>query len=282
MHIKPFDFNIHLSGGQESDREFWLAKETSNDVHGLRQCYQTVRGQLRSALSGANFMLFNQDLPFLDVDLGSWITEVRLDFPTSIFTQLLDFRRPFLEQALLRLKTFGVQGVKFHSYVQKIGNSDIRRAVEAAEIAAAHGFYICIDASYGTTWMYDFDNMLLAANIVRAVKDVPVVILHSGGARRWDAMLLALDAPNVYLETSFTLNYFEGSSVESDLAFIYRKIGLDRILYASDFPYVSLDDSFRCIERFLERHGFGAFESDAVLVTTAKKLIGKVDVPSRR
>ena len=276
MHAKPFDFNLHILSGADSERHLWLTEECCHSVFSFGESYRSVRHQLLQSLSGANFMLFNQEFPFIDCDLCSLVDNIRFDFPVSTFTQLLDFRHPLLEQGLLNLKASGVQGVKFHSYVQKIRNSDIQSAVEAAQLAASLGFFVCIDASYGTTWMYDFDNMLLAANVLRAVRDVPVILLHSGGVRRWDAMLLALDAPNLYLETSFTLPYYEGSSIESDLAFVYRKIGCERVLYASDFPYVSLESSLECSKRFFERHRFGIDEVNAVSLKNALRLISQL------
>ncbi len=271
-----FDFNIHLPCNLTQDTQGKLSDEAQLDVAALGQCYATHRPLLQQQVTSGNFMLFNQDLPFGAEPLDAWVRQVRQDFPSAAFTQLLDFRRSGIEHALDRLRAAGVQGVKFHSYVQKIADTDIPMAVQAARAAAERGLFICIDASYGTTWMYEHDNLKLAAAVIREVGNVPVIILHSGGARRWEAMLLALERSNVYLETSFTLPHYEGSTVETDLAFIYRKIGVERVLYASDFPYVGLDEARACMQRFLQRHEFSADEQANMLGQNAQRMMANL------
>jgi predicted TIM-barrel fold metal-dependent hydrolase len=274
-----FDFNVHLPCRQAGTQER-LSDEATMTLGALADCYASHRGSLRAGMQGANFMLFNEDYPFGDHGLADWVAKTRSDWKRAAFTQLLDFRRPELGKALDRLAQAGVEGVKFHSYVQKIGDADIARAAAAARQAAQRGLFVCIDASYGTTRMYEYDNLRLAARVLQEVSATPVVILHSGGARCWEAMLLALDAPNAYLETSFTLPHYAGSSIEADLAFIYRKVGVERVLYASDFPYVGLNESRECAERFFDRYQFGASEREAILGNNARRLLDRLGKPA--
>lgn len=271
-----FDFNVHLPCRQGEDVGGRLAGEATMSLDELKRCYATHRAVLGKAAMGVNFMLFNEDYPFGGHALAQWISEVRRDWSRAAFTQLLDFRRDRVNVALDYLLECHVDGIKLHSYVQKIGESDFPVALAAAKAAAERGFFICIDASYGTTRLYDHDNLRLAALLIREIRNVPIIILHSGGARCWDAMLLALDGPNVYLETSFTLPHYRGSSIESDLSFIYRKIGVDKVLYASDFPYVSLEESTECIGQFFDRFGFSHGERSAILSENAHTLLDRL------
>ena len=260
-----FDFNVHLPCDLKLNTVGRLIEEGSMTISDLQMCYGSHRQMLRESLDGANFMLFNQDLPFDGYALSSWTEEVRKDWKAAAFTQLLDFRRDGLSEALDRLVEAGVYGVKFHSYVQRIEKHDFCAVIESAKLAAARGMFICVDASYGTTYLYERDNLRLAALLARAITAVPVVILHSGGARCLEAMLIALDCPNVYLETSFSLPFYKGSSVEADFAFAYRKVGVDKILYASDFPYVTVVESLRCIDEFFNKFKFSEAERSAIL-----------------
>lgn len=271
-----FDFNVHLPCRRGDDVGGRLADEATMTVEELKRCYTIHRTVLGKTAMGANFMLFNEDYPFGGHALEQWISEVRRDWSRAAFTQLLDFRRDHVDEALDYLLECHVDGIKFHSYVQKIGEADFPVALAAAKAAADRGFFICIDASYGTTRLYDHDNLQLAALLIREIHHVPIILLHSGGVRCWDAMLLALDRPNVYLETSFTLPYYCGSSIESDLSFIYRKIGIDRVLYASDFPYVSLEKSTECINQFFNRFGFSYGERNAILSENAHTLLDRL------
>ena len=139
---------------------------------------------------------------------------------------------------------------------QKISEQYFDKAREVSIVASKLNMPILIDTSYGSVNMYQYDNLKLAAHILRHVKNVPVVLLHSGGARAMEAMLLAESCSNVFLDTSFSVFYYEGSSIESDLAFAYKRIGLERVLYGSDFPYVSLEDSVASTRNFLIRNEF--------------------------
>jgi hypothetical protein len=268
-----FDFNVHLPCTQTNDVEGCLANEATMSLDELNRCYATHRTVLGQTEMGANFMLFNEDYPFGGHSLAQWISQVRLDWSCAAFTQLLDFRRDGVKNALDYLLECNVDGIKFHSYVQKISQSDFPIALAAAKAAAERGLFICIDASYGTTGLYEYDNLQLAALLIREIRSVPIIILHSGGVRCWDAMLLALDGPNVYLETSFTLPFYRGSRIESDLSYIYRKIGIEKVLYASDFPYISLEESRECIGQFFDRFGFSQNERNAILSENAFRLL---------
>lgn len=273
-----FDFNVHLPCPLEKSSDGFLADEAAMGIEDLRRCYRHHQGELRRLTHGANFMLFNEDYPFGDHPVADLIAEVRNDWEIATFTQLLDFRRDGLDATLDRLAAHGVNGIKFHSYVQRIDQAVFPLVLVAAKKAAMRGFFICIDASYGTTHMYDYDNLRLAALLIREIRNVPIVILHSGGVRLWDAMLLTLDGPNVYLETSFTLPYYIGSSIETDLAFIYRKIGIERVLFASDFPYIKLGEAIDCMDAFLERNKFSVGERDAIYSGNARRLISSTNV----
>ena len=274
-----FDFNVHLPCRLDLNTEGRILDDRGMGVDDLRRCHAMHHDVLKKELAGANFMLFNEELPYDNSPIGDWIQEVRRTWGVAAFTQLLDFRRKGIETALDRIAAAGINGVKFHSYVQRIGESDFQNVLVAARLAEERGFFICIDASYGTTWMYEYDNLRLAAQIIREIKSVPIIILHSGGSRYWDARLLADDGANVFLETSFTLPYYYGSSVEGDLAFIYRKIGIDRVLYASDFPYIPLGEAVGCIEQFLEKYKFSTSEREAICGGNARRLLSKLNVP---
>ncbi len=275
-----FDFNIHLNRLDALSKNVHgkVADESSLDVPLLLECYQAQRSEFVTTIAGANFMLFNPKLPFGDHQIGNFVSEVRKDFPSATFTQLLDFRREGITTAVDRLVSAKVQGVKFHSYVQAIADTDIKLALSAAHVAAERGLFICVDTSYGSTYMYEHVNMKLAAEIAREIKNVPIILLHSGGAKRWEALLLADEVENVFLETSFSLPYYEGATIFDDFAFIYKKIGVERVLYASDHPAVSLTNAKSCMDRFIERYGFTQEESELMFHGNAERLIGELKV----
>ena len=132
---------------------------------------------------------------------------------------------------------------------------------------------ICIDTSYGTSKMYAHDNLKLACHIADHITKVPIVLLHIGGARVFEAMLLAHEKQNVMLESSFSLGYYEGSSIWQDAAFAFRKIGLERVMYGSDYPYVSMQESMRVHNDFYAQFGFTEAEIELMLHDNAIEML---------
>ncbi len=233
--MKVFDFNVHPSAS--------IAEEMAAPA----ELFEKRVAEALKHAQGCNVMLFNPALA------GS---ASKVAPKGSCATLLADFRAPDALEQVRSARNSGFSGIKFHSYVQRITPKDFPKAVLAAQEAEKEGLWVCIDTSFGTSLMRECDNLALAEKVCARVKKTPVILLHSGGSRAIEAMLIALDNPNVYLETSFTLPFYLGSTVEQDLAFSYRKIGPGRVLYGSDHPCVDAGESLAITRRFFERHGF--------------------------
>jgi predicted TIM-barrel fold metal-dependent hydrolase len=162
----------------------------------------------------------------------------------------------------------------FNSYLQKIGENDFARVIQVCQYAASKGLILCLDGSYGTSKMYTYDNMRLACLVADAVTSVPIVIVHSGGLRIMKAMLLAMEKKNVWLDTSFSLPYYLGSSIELDYAFTYKKIGTDRVVFGSDIPYLNSEESVKIHMSFFEKYHFSSQAIDNIMCQNARRLFG--------
>lgn len=269
--MRIYDFNIHLSFQARKDPGGTAADESTLGADDLCRCYDECAPELKAHVSSANFMLFNQDL-FSGAGPRAFLDRVGRDFKDRSITALVDFRRGDVCRYIDAACGAGVDGIKFHSYVQTITDGDFPAVVAAARYAAQKGLFICIDASYGSSKMYRCDNLKLAACIADSVTAAPVILLHSGGIRVLEAMLLAAEKKNVMLETSFSLPYLVGSSVEQDFAFAYRKIGCERIIYGSDYPYVPLERSVALMRAFCEKFSFSARDVEQVMYHNAMRL----------
>ncbi|MDD5718018.1 MAG: amidohydrolase family protein [Sulfuricurvum sp.] len=264
--MKIFDFNIHLPCRLESEVTQTISNESTMSAENLAYCF-TRHEESFALLSNANFMLFNQQLfdgvitPFTDL--------LHQRFPAPLLTALVDFRRSDSIAYIERAVAQGVRSLKVHSYHQQIDESDYGAIARICNYAENHNLILCIDTSYGTTKMYAHDNLKLAAFIADTVKNTPIVLLHSGGIRIFEAMLLADSQSNIFLESSFSLSYLQGSSLEADMAFAYKKIGTDRVLYGSDFPYIPAEQSLKEHLDFFERHRFSDSQIEQILYTNA-------------
>lgn len=265
-----FDSNIHLPCGPEGLDDRWC-DEGSMGQRELLGCFDYHLPTLKEKIDAGNFMLFNENLSASEA--LSFTSVVRKTFADARFTVLVDIHNPKESERLLSMKKAGIDAIKFHCYFQKIEEADFPKVMELSKVAVDLNMPIFIDTSYGSTGMYRYDNLRLAAYLLEEITDVPVVLLHSGGSRVLEAFLLADACPNVYLEASFSLPYYLGSSVERDMAFIYKKIA-ERVVYGSDFPYVDMDSSISKFMTFSQNWGFSDSQVEGFLNTNVKKVFG--------
>ena len=167
--------------------------------------------------------------------------------------------------------------IKFHSYVQQIEESDFQRIAEVALKAESLNLGICIDGSYGTTGLYKYDNLRLVAFLSDLIKKVPIIILHSGGSRCIEAMLIAEMSNNVFLETSLSLHYYQGSNLWNNFSFVFNKIGFDRILFASDFPYQKTNEALGTFNLFCKTFNIEKKNIEKILSTNAIDLLSDLN-----
>ena len=264
-----FDFNIHLPCGGDALTER-LCDEGSMSGYELSKCFNYYLPAMEGCIDSANFMLFNESLS--TDDASSFSSLVRSHFKSARFTILGDIHADDSAEKLSSLKESGVDAVKFHCYFQSIRESDFPKVMHLAKTAVELNMPIFIDASYGSTGMYCYDNLKLAAYVLEEIKTVPVVLLHSGGARAMEAFLLADACPNVFLDTSFSVPYYLGSSIETDLAFAYKKVGSERVIYGSDFPYISFEESLSKTKLFFERNKFSESDCETIFSGISQRL----------
>lgn len=273
---KVFDFNIHLPVGSDGlDQRHH--EDMEMEMPQIAKAISFYHDDLKT-LKGGNYMLFNQHITETD-GFKEQMDKLRTSgtiSEKSCFTLLLDFRHKNAMNHISTAHIAGVKGIKFHSYLQRIEESDIDYIVALCKEVERLGMFICIDASYGTTYLYKYDNLLLATRIAEIIKNAPIILLHSGGARVLEAMLIADMQENIYMETSLTTPFYEGSSLWQDLAFAWRKLNCERVLYATDFPYITLKKSFEAHEKLFEQFEFTEKELDKVLFGNALKLLSSL------
>lgn len=180
-------------------------------------------------------------------------------------TALIDPRSQNVFERIDRLASLGYQGIKIHPYFQNLADHDFYAAIGVCQYAASKGFWLTLCCSYGTKRVHANHAVTLLGALAQAGVAMPIVALHSGGALVLDVMSIALESPNIYLDTSFSIPFWIGSSIEQDIAFAIRTLGADRCFFGSDRPYQPLGTSIEETQKFLERSGFNDNEIEAVL-----------------
>ena len=269
--MEIFDFNVHLPTVDEGEQvEETIGKDLKLSEDELIRGFQEW---LKSGyqIKGANFQLFNTSLFQSSID--SLKQKVQENINEYLFTALVNYRSDSGVSYIDRAKAEGSGAIMFNSYLQKIPEQDYFEIVELCKYAESKDLIICIDGSYGTSKMYTYFNLPLICKIADQVSEVPIVIIHSGGSNIINSMHLAMEKDNVYLETSYSLNFYLGSSLEKDYAFAYKKIGASKVLFGSDYPYhdyyVSLENQLS----FFQKFDFTDKEIEKIMYKNALRLI---------
>ena len=158
-------------------------------------------------------MVVLSDRALDDLETGSDPGASRLAaFAPKIIPALaIDFRRSDAVMRLERAHALGVSALKFHPYLQQIVPADFERAAGLAKEADRLGMFVMVCCSYGTRALGRHDGVRLTAALSESVR-CPIVMSHAGGRQILDAMLVAEEASQVVLDTSFSLPYISAAA----------------------------------------------------------------------
>ena len=98
------------------------------------------------------------------------------------------------------------------------------------------------------------------------------MLLHAGGAAALAFFEALSAAPNVFLDLSYSLTRYEGTSVALDHRFLAARFDR-RTVFGSDFPEVSLADAVRVLEALLD--GLPQEKADNVRHRTLTSLLSR-------
>jgi predicted TIM-barrel fold metal-dependent hydrolase len=98
--------------------------------------------------------------------------------------------------------------------------------------------------------LFDFSGILNAADLGKYVMlavthpEARIVLAHMGGTRFHDMLVLAMLQEydwyrnNLWVDLSAVSELYARSPYKEQLVYVIRKIGVDRVLFGSDFPFV--------------------------------------------
>lgn len=220
--------------------------------------------------SKINIMIMNEKI-ISNYNEVKKIEKIKKKYKNIEFTYLVNFNN--YRKTIAVLKNYKhIKRIKFHSYFQKISKKNYKNIIKICKFAEKKNISILVDASYGTLMMNKYNNIDLIISIANEIKKTPIIILHSGGININKALLIAVMQNNIFLETSFTMTWFKGSRIWDDLSFAYKKIGFDKIIYASDSPYVKKEISLRDFLKFSKKYKISKVNLNKILKTNYLKV----------
>lgn len=146
------------------------------------------------------------------------------------------------------IENYNLKGLKLHPRIQNFKVND-PKVITLVRTAAKLKLPTIIDTlPYGPTLIKD-NLPLLIDELAHTVPEAKIIMAHMGGHRLLDAMTVVKVNKNVYLDISYTLLSFRGSSLEKDIEFVIKKVGSEKVIYGSDHPSYNLE---LCYEDSLE------------------------------
>ena len=172
-----------------------------------------------------------------------------------------------IDKKMKALKDMGFLGVKLHPDYQEcfITHEGYIRILQCAKeydlIALTHaGFDVGYpDAPIRCT-------PALAREVIDKVKPSRFVLAHCGSTRLLDEALTMLCGQDVYLDTAYVLQYMG----KERFLEILRRHGEDKILFASDSPWSSIENDVNTLRSF----GLGKETENKIFSENTRALLG--------
>lgn len=168
-------------------------------------------------------------------------------------------------------------GLKLHPRLQEFAVDD-ERTVQLVRLAGEMKVPVLIDAfPDGTHLLQGFDP-LRYASLAKQCPDTRIIWAHMGGHYVIDFMMLAKRLPNVYFDFSYSLLYYQTSSVPADMVYAMRSMRFERIFYGSDYPDRPIGASLQMALDCLRKQGLSDSELTRVMSGNAQQFFGWTDL----
>lgn len=150
----------------------------------------------------------------------------------------------------------GYIGLKLHPRLQRFSLEDpaVGKLIGAA---GELGLPVLIDAFPDGDWLMMGFDPLAFARIAKACPQTNIIVAHFGGHRCIDFMMLAKRIPNLWFDLSFSLLYYAGSDVVTNLIYCCRSMKFERIFFGTDYPDRPVKVSLKMSLETLSRFGIG-------------------------
>lgn len=225
-----FDFHAHIFKEEVAEKLIGKMEE----VYGVKRHHNaTVEAALLSAKDGGIDRLVV--LPIANrpehVKLNSWYAELGKKYET-----IIPFGSIHPENSPDELDCFpelGLKGIKFQPNAQRFYPDD-RRMFSIYRRAQELGLIVVFHAGHeqgGVAGVFSYPQSFV--DVIKSFPELTIVLSHFGGYQVWDEIDVVLGYENVYYDTA----YMPGMLDDSLFVSLAEKIGLERVLFGTDFPF---------------------------------------------
>lgn len=246
--MKIIDSHVHLYQKPDLEKEFHISQEP-------------VEKLLEGLSNKITKEKINQALVYI---LDSKFLSLNLKVPKNLIIASVIRLNKNHSEDLKKAFAQGIKVIKILPYEQKISRKIYPEIVKIAKLAKKKKMILSICSTYGSKLVYATNGVELAAYIKTKV-DIPIILAHAGGPKIFDAMILALEYEDVFLDLSFSLKSWWGSSQIKDYAFAIKKLDYKKCFYGSDYPYVGFEESLKYFLRLSKKYNFSKKGRDNIL-----------------
>jgi uncharacterized protein len=264
-----FDLHVHLHHGERSLAEYEAqAAKDQRSVSGFGAMWfggpnQASQGDLGSIRAGNDLLIalkskHPQVLPIATVH------------PYDGDAALAELRR---------IAARGVKVLKIHAHTQRFDVAD-PRVLALTKVAGELGVIVLMDNA--SILPGDCEKLF---NLALQAPKTTFVFAHLGGMnfRFWNILAAArtadgLFANNVYFDISAMVAIVADSPIEEEFVWTIRNVGVEHVLFGSDFPQYSLARNLDALERL----DLNEDEKSAIRYENARKLFGLAAIERAR
>jgi uncharacterized protein len=172
---------------------------------------------------------------------------------------------------LQRVAARGIKVLKIHPHTQKFDAAD-PRVLALVRRAGELGVIVLMDNA--SIVPADCEKLF---NLALEAPKTKFIFAHMGALnfRFWNILALArtaenLFAENIYFDLSGTAVLAADSPIEAEYVWTLRNVGIEHVLFGSDYPQISVAKTLNALERL----GLTDAELDAIRYENARKLFG--------
>jgi len=239
--VKIIDIHTHIFPDEIAPTTIKYLQEKAN----TRACLNGTASDLKSSMKKAGISIsVNQPIstkPSQVQSINNWIKEIQnheiISFGT-IHPQYEDFK-----SEIKRLKEWGINGVKLHPDYQKF-HPDDETVFPIYECLCENGMITLFHAGVDIA-LYPpaYATPQRLAKVLDTFPELIIIASHLGGYQMWDEVEKYLVGREIYLDTSFVVDYMQPERFIT----IMKNHGFDKILFATDSPWKSQPDEVESI-----------------------------------
>ena len=180
-------------------------------------------------------------------------------------------KKNFDKKFLQSIKKYNFEGLKLHPRLHNFSlKSD--NVIRLIKIASKNKLPIIIDAFPDGNSLMQKIIPLDYAYLAKKFKDTKFIWAHMGGHQVIEFLLLAKRLKNVILDFSYTLLYYQDSSIEKNILFSFKSMKYDRIVFGSDYPDRTIEKTYSLINNILKKNKIAKDNLEKIMYTNANKL----------